>query len=235
MTTDSTPSADELVRASSADLARGVCIAEVLLSIFKQNTRLARNFTANMIAGNRPDLAKSTTALEGYPARAGQPGDGRRRTRQGDGEHAHVGKRWQALQGNGWRHDENGELLPGAATPGFWYPPSPKARFALGRALRSNETFLPKVMTTLTAPFLYKLTDGGGLYVEVYPTGGKLWRLKYRFGGKETITPVKGCGARSRSPPNGQPSEARCSMDSLTGRQILCYPAQNRVATTPTT
>lgn len=31
----------------------------------------------------------------------------------------------------------------------------------------------------------YKLTDGGGLYVEVYPTGGKLWRLKYRFGGKE--------------------------------------------------
>ena len=31
----------------------------------------------------------------------------------------------------------------------------------------------------------YKLADGGGLYVEVYPTGGKLWRLKYRFGGKE--------------------------------------------------
>ena len=66
VTTDSTPSADELVRASSADLARGVCIAEVLPSIFKQNTRLARNFTADMIAGNRPDLAKSTTALEGY-------------------------------------------------------------------------------------------------------------------------------------------------------------------------
>ena len=31
----------------------------------------------------------------------------------------------------------------------------------------------------------YKLADGGGLYLEVYPTGGKLWRLKYRFGGKE--------------------------------------------------
>lgn len=31
----------------------------------------------------------------------------------------------------------------------------------------------------------YKLADVGGLYLEVYPTGGKLWRLKYRFGGKE--------------------------------------------------
>jgi integrase len=27
--------------------------------------------------------------------------------------------------------------------------------------------------------------DGGGLYLEVSPSGGKLWRLKYRFDGKE--------------------------------------------------
>ena len=31
----------------------------------------------------------------------------------------------------------------------------------------------------------YKLADEKGLYIEVYPSGGKLWRLKYRFGGKE--------------------------------------------------
>lgn len=31
----------------------------------------------------------------------------------------------------------------------------------------------------------YKLTDGGGLYLLVAPTGGKLWRLAYRFGGKQ--------------------------------------------------
>ena len=31
----------------------------------------------------------------------------------------------------------------------------------------------------------YKAADGEGLYVEVSPAGGKLWRLKYRFGGKE--------------------------------------------------
>jgi len=27
--------------------------------------------------------------------------------------------------------------------------------------------------------------EGGGLYLEVSPSGGKLWRFKYRFGGKE--------------------------------------------------
>lgn len=30
-----------------------------------------------------------------------------------------------------------------------------------------------------------KLFDGGGLYLEVAPAGGKWWRLKYRFQGKE--------------------------------------------------
>jgi integrase len=33
----------------------------------------------------------------------------------------------------------------------------------------------------------YKLSDGGGLHVLVQPTGRKLWRLKYRFGGKEKL------------------------------------------------
>ncbi|MEY4537702.1 MAG: hypothetical protein RL171_1853, partial [Pseudomonadota bacterium] len=27
--------------------------------------------------------------------------------------------------------------------------------------------------------------DGGGLYLEITPAGGRYWRLKYRFGGKE--------------------------------------------------
>ncbi|MGC9159342.1 MAG: Arm DNA-binding domain-containing protein [Terracidiphilus sp.] len=27
----------------------------------------------------------------------------------------------------------------------------------------------------------YKLSDGGGLYLEVDPSGGKYWRFKYRF------------------------------------------------------
>lgn len=30
-----------------------------------------------------------------------------------------------------------------------------------------------------------RLFDGGGLYLEVSPNGGKWWRFKYRYGGKE--------------------------------------------------
>lgn len=33
----------------------------------------------------------------------------------------------------------------------------------------------------------YKLADGGGLFLLVQPTGSKLWRLKYRFLGKEKL------------------------------------------------
>ena len=31
----------------------------------------------------------------------------------------------------------------------------------------------------------YKMSDSGGLYLEVDPSGGKYWRFKYRFAGKE--------------------------------------------------
>ena len=33
----------------------------------------------------------------------------------------------------------------------------------------------------------YKAADGDGLYLYVSPAGGKLWRFKYRFGGKEKL------------------------------------------------
>ena len=32
-----------------------------------------------------------------------------------------------------------------------------------------------------------KLSDGGGLYLELRPNGGRWWRLKYRIGGKEKL------------------------------------------------
>jgi len=31
----------------------------------------------------------------------------------------------------------------------------------------------------------YKISDGGGLYLSVQPSGGKLWRKKYRYNGRE--------------------------------------------------
>lgn len=33
----------------------------------------------------------------------------------------------------------------------------------------------------------YKLSDGAGMYLFVNPNGGKYWRLKYRFAGKEKV------------------------------------------------
>jgi hypothetical protein len=33
----------------------------------------------------------------------------------------------------------------------------------------------------------YKLDDTDGLFLLITPAGGKLWRLKYRFAGKEKL------------------------------------------------
>lgn len=33
----------------------------------------------------------------------------------------------------------------------------------------------------------YKLADAGGLFILVQPNGSRLWRMKYRFGGKEKL------------------------------------------------
>ena len=33
----------------------------------------------------------------------------------------------------------------------------------------------------------YKKSDEKGLYLEVMPTGGKYWRMKYRFDGKKPL------------------------------------------------
>ncbi|HLM52316.1 MAG TPA: integrase arm-type DNA-binding domain-containing protein [Pseudoxanthomonas sp.] len=45
-----------------------------------------------------------------------------------------------------------------------------------------TDTALRKAKPTDKAQRLF---DGGGLYLEITPAGGKLWRQKYRFGGKE--------------------------------------------------
>lgn len=33
----------------------------------------------------------------------------------------------------------------------------------------------------------YKAAGGGCLHLYITPAGGKLWRMKYRFGGKEKL------------------------------------------------
>jgi len=48
----------------------------------------------------------------------------------------------------------------------------------------SNYTLTPTRLNNAKAKVkLYKLSDGGGLFVEVSPAGQKTWRYQYRFGG----------------------------------------------------
>jgi integrase len=44
-----------------------------------------------------------------------------------------------------------------------------------------------KIRNAKAASTPYRLWDGGGLYLEVTPAGGKLWRFKYRYMGKEKL------------------------------------------------
>ena len=47
--------------------------------------------------------------------------------------------------------------------------------------MKLTDTFLRGIKATGKAQ---KHPDGGGLYLYVSPTGGKLWRMDYRFEGK---------------------------------------------------
>jgi Arm DNA-binding domain len=48
----------------------------------------------------------------------------------------------------------------------------------------SNYTLSPtRINNARPKPKPYKLSDGGGLYLQVSPAGLKTWRYQYRFGG----------------------------------------------------
>ena len=48
-----------------------------------------------------------------------------------------------------------------------------------------NALVAPQIRAFSPGVTPYKKTDERGLYLEVFPNGSKLWRLKYYFGGKE--------------------------------------------------
>lgn len=47
-----------------------------------------------------------------------------------------------------------------------------------------------QIDTTKPKDKAFKLSDGGGLYLLVNPSGSKYWRLKYRFAGKEKLLAI---------------------------------------------
>lgn len=44
-----------------------------------------------------------------------------------------------------------------------------------------------RIRNAKKGPRPIKMPDGGGLYLEIRPTGAKLWRLRYRIAGKENL------------------------------------------------
>ena len=85
-----------------------------------------------------------------------------------------------------------------------------------------------------------KLSDGGGLYLLIQPTGSKLWRLAYRFGGKQkTLALGTYCAAGSKEVivPLGLARERRAEARRLIAAGIdpsEARKAEKRAATTDT-
>ena len=58
-----------------------------------------------------------------------------------------------------------------------------------------------------------KLADGGGLYLLVKPSGAKLWRLKFRLGGKEGLYAVGAFPAMGLAEARRERADARALVD----------------------
>lgn len=58
----------------------------------------------------------------------------------------------------------------------------------------------------------YKLVDGGGLHLVVTPSGGKLWRLKYRYQGTEQLLSIGAYPIVSLADARGKRDEAKSQL-----------------------
>jgi hypothetical protein len=82
---------------------------------------------------------------------------------------------WVFSSGDGWRcplsSEKNAGIVAGINSPDTRIMPLTDA----------------KIRNTKSDDKPIRLTDGGGLYLEVRPTGAKLWRYRYRIAGKENV------------------------------------------------
>ncbi len=77
----------------------------------------------------------------------------------------------------------------------IYYPLTPGSVQCYPGNLRLSRTRIPEIMpltdtqirNTTPGNKLIKLTDGGRLYLQVRPSGAKLWRYRYRIADKENV------------------------------------------------
>jgi integrase len=65
------------------------------------------------------------------------------------------------------------------------------------------------IVNALAAEKPYKLSDGGGLHLLVQPNGSRLWRFRYRFGGRENMLGLGSFPALSLAGARTKRDEAR--------------------------
>jgi integrase len=82
----------------------------------------------------------------------------------------------------------------------------------------------------------YKLTDAGGLYLWVAPTGLKSWRMKYRFQGKEKILTIGKYPQTSLKQARNARADAKAllseGIDPSAHKQAIKHSASDQSATT---
>jgi integrase len=66
-----------------------------------------------------------------------------------------------------------------------------------------------KVRNAKPSSSTQRLWDSGGLYLEISPAGGKLWRFKYRFDGKEKLLALGKWNAVSLADARGRRDDAK--------------------------
>lgn len=82
----------------------------------------------------------------------------------------------------------------------------------------------------------YKLTDAGGLYLWIAPTGLKSWRMKYRFQGKEKILTIGKYPQTSLKQARNARADAKAllseGIDPSAHKQAIKHSASDQSATT---
>ena len=81
----------------------------------------------------------------------------------------------------------------------------------------------------------YRLPDGGGLYLEIMPTGSTYWRMKYRYIGKEKRLAIRAYprvkAAEARVKASAAKAQLAANSDPSAERKAVKVPVGKIVAT----